>query len=158
MNGRRVFVGGLVLALSLCSAGSTAAQTYGGFQANVGSDTDFGLGGRLLFDLEGSNLEFVGSFDIYFPDGFDYWEINGNLFYHFDLPDAPTVLPYAGGGLNLAHFSNGGSDTEAGFNLGGGVRFLLDRISPFIEVKTVVGDADQSVLTFGMIVGRAHGH
>ena len=150
---------GLSGAALLLGGQAASAQVYGGAQLHWGSDTDLGVGGRVLANLQRSNLEMVGSFDIYFPDGpVDFWDINANLFYHFHLRDTPSVLPYAGGGLNISHFSNGSDSTELGLNLGGGVRFPLDGVSPFIEVKTVLSDHDQSVLTFGLIVGHAHGH
>lgn len=152
--------------VAICLAGSavlvgpsaSSGQVYGGVQANYGSETDFGLGARMLANLEDVNLEFVGSFDLYFPDGpSDFWEINGNVFYHFHLPESPSILPYLGGGLNVAQVSNGADNTEAGLNLGGGVRFPLANVSPFIEARTVVSDFDQSVLTFGLVFGHAHG-
>lgn len=142
----------------LFGAQDSAAQLYGGAQGNWGSETDFGVGGRVLANVEQVNLEIVGSFDVYFPDGpTDFWEINGNVFYHFHLPESPSVLPYVGGGLNVSHFSNGTDNTETGLNLGGGVRFPLDNVSPFVEARAVISDADQAVLTFGVIFGDPHG-
>lgn len=132
-------------------------QVYIGAQGSWGNETDLGVGGRVLGNIENANLEMVGSFDIYFPDVGDYWEANANLFYHFHLRETPSVLPYVGGGLNLASIGNGDSTTEAGLNLGGGLRFPLENVSPFIEAKTVLSDFDQSVLTFGLVFGHAHG-
>lgn len=153
------------LALGLLVAGGQTrtadAQVYLGPQVNLATDTDFGVGGRVLANIEQANLEFAGSFDLFFPDGpVDYWELNGNLFYHFHLPENPTVLPYAGGGLNLATFDpeTGDSNTEAGLNLGGGVRFPLENVSPYAEGRAVVGDADQFVFTVGLLFGHAHGN
>lgn len=159
MRLRSVLLGvGLCGAAVLFGAQGASGQVYGGAQGNWGSDTDFGVGGRLLANIENANLEFVGSFDIYFPDGpVDFWEANGNLFYHFHLAESPSVLPYVGGGLNISHFSNGADNTEAGLNLGGGFRFPLANVSPFIEARAVISDADQAVLTFGVIFGHAHG-
>lgn len=158
---RRTFTS-LALAAGLAltaGVGSADAQVYVGPQLNVASETDLGVGGRLLADIDGTNLEFVGSADLYFPEGVtDYWELNGNLFYHFHLPETPSVLPYLGGGLNVANFSNGATETEAGVNLGGGLRFPLADVSPYVEARTVVGDFDQSVLSIGFVVGHAHGH
>lgn len=139
-------------------AGSADAQVHVGPQVNVASETDVGLGARLLANIESANLEFAGSADLYVPDGpVDYWELNANLFYHFHLPESPSVLPYLGGGLNVANFSNGATNTEAGLNAGGGIRFPLDEVSPYVEARTVLGDADQSVLTIGLLIGHAHG-
>lgn len=145
-------------ALLLGGVSPASAQVYGGAQALFGSDTDFGVGGRVLANIEDANLELVGSFNVFFPDGpLDFWEANGNLFYHFHLSDTPSVLPYLGGGLNISRLSNGSSNTEAGLNLGGGVRFPMANVSPFIEARAVISDHDQAVLAFGIVFGPAHG-
>lgn len=139
-------------------ASSAQAQLYAGPQVNLATDTDVGVGARVLANVENANLELVGSFDLYFPDGpNDFWEVNANTFYHFHLPDSPSVLPYVGGGLNIARLSNGGESTEVGLNVGGGVRFPLEDISPYIEGRTVISDFDQAVITFGFLFGHAHG-
>lgn len=148
----------LAAALLLAGTPSLEGQIYVGPQLNVGTETDLGVGGRVLGNVEQMNLELVGSFDLYFPDGpTDFWEINGNAFYHFHLPETPSVLPYAGGGLNIAQTSNGFESTEPGLNLGGGVRFPLENLSPYVEGRAVVSDADQLVFTFGVLFGHAHG-
>ncbi|MDX1396194.1 MAG: hypothetical protein R3195_17570 [Gemmatimonadota bacterium] len=155
---------GVVAVASLCGgllmggAAPAAAQVYGGTQLLWGSDTDLGIGGTLLANIENANLEFAGSFNLFFPDGDeDFWEANANMFYHFHLSDTRSVLPYLGGGLNLSHLSNGSDNTEAGLNLGGGVRFPMAGVSPFIEARAVISDHDQAVLAFGLIFGHAHG-
>ena len=148
----------LIGGVMLTAVRDLSGQVYGGAQLDWGSETELGVGGRVLASLENANLEIVGSFDLYFPDGpVDFWEINGNLFYHFHLSGSPSLLPYVGGGLNIAHFSNGSDHTELGLNLGGGIRFPMRSVTPFIEGRAVLSDADQAVLTFGLIFGRAHG-
>ena len=44
-------------ALVLGGASSASAQVYGGAQALFGSDTDFGVGGRVLANIENANLD-----------------------------------------------------------------------------------------------------
>lgn len=148
-------VSALVLVPWLTAPAPATAQLAVGVQADVASETDLGVGGRILGHLAGSHLEAVGSFDHYFPDGpVDFWELNANLFYHFHVAGTPRVLPYAGGGLNLAHISNGDGDTEPGLNLGGGVRFpTRSGPAPFVELRAVVSDVDQLVATFGVLFG-----
>ena len=134
-----------------------SAQVYGGVQGVWGSDTDAGVGGRVLGNVEEANLELVGEFNLFFPDeDVDFWAANANLFYHFHLSETPRVLPYVGGGLNVSRRSNGFENTEAGLNLGGGIRFPLENVSPFVEAKAVLSDHDQAVLTIGLIFGHAH--
>lgn len=136
-------------------ARDATAQVALGPEVDVGSETDFGIGGRIVGAIRNTHLEAVGSFDIYFPDDpLDFWELNGNLFYHFHLRDTDAVLPYAGGGLNISHISNGEGETDAGLNLGGGVRFATrSDASPFVELRGVIGDLDQVVVTLGILFG-----
>ncbi|MDT8436836.1 MAG: hypothetical protein RRA92_08785 [Gemmatimonadota bacterium] len=133
------------------------ALNYGP-QISIADDADFGIGGRLQLPLVGIPLTFAGSFDVFFPDGdVDYWEINGNLMYDFRLPEAPTVTPYVGGGINIAHVSvdrdllDDRDDTDAGLNLLGGLRFDLAPLQPFIEAKFEIEGGEQFILTGGLL-------
>jgi len=149
-----VAAAGFALSLVVFPPQPLQAQTAFGVQGNWGSEADFGVGARLLANIPNVNLEAVVSADIFFPDNdFDWLEFNGNLFYHFHAPGAANVLPYLGGGLNVTRISNGGSTTETGLNLGGGVRFPRPGITPFLEARAVLSDADQLVLTFGVLFG-----
>jgi len=136
------------------SVQSGHAQVALGVQGNWGSEADFGLGARVLANLGGSNWEAVGSVDRFFPEGnLNWWDFNANLFYHFHRPDTQAWLPYVGGGLNVARLSAGNaSNSEAGLNLGGGIRFP-GNVTPFVELRAVVSDADQIVLTGGILFG-----
>lgn len=158
----------LLVAVALVLAASAAqAQVRFGGQLDWGDDTDLGLGVRLEYvprSIVGTTPIFsAASFDYFFPDdggafsGVDvtYWEINYNVFYQFR---APSLTPYAGGGLHLYHWSvsaGGGSvdDTSVGLNLGGGLKFRTrSRLAPFIEGRfTLGGDVEQLVLTGGLI-------
>lgn len=153
----------VMVALLLCMAGVNPASGQDfrwGPELSLGTDTDFGIGARLEFDLAGPPLTVIGSFDYYFPDGsVDYWEINGNLIYNFDLASAPTVTPYAGAGLVISHASwdsnneplESHSDTDPGLNLLGGVRFDAGSIMPFVEAKFEIEGAEQFVVTGGIL-------
>jgi hypothetical protein len=136
------------------AAEEAQAQTAFGVQGSWGSEADFGVGARLLVNLGGSNFEVAATADRFFPDNdVEWWDFNGNLFYHFHLPDTPAVLPYLGGGLNVARFTiDDQSSSEAGVNLGGGIRFP-GNVTPFLEVRAVISDADQIVVTGGLLFG-----
>jgi len=136
-----------------------------GLQLNWGSDTDVGLGGRVVFGLKAiaprTPIDGIVSFDYYFPSapaGTDatFWEINANLAYRFKVPARSALRPYAGGGLNIGHASAsaGGasaSDTKPGLNLLGGTTFKVKgSVTPFAEFRGVIGDFDQVVLTGGV--------
>lgn len=138
-------------------ARDASGQPYFGVQGSFGTEMDFGVGASVLANIENVNLEGVASFNLFFPDEGDFWDLNGNLFYHFHLPDTRSVLPYVGGGLNIARLSNGAGNTEVGLNLGGGVRFPSGNITPFLEGRYVVSDFDQFVITGGLFFGPARG-
>ncbi|MEJ2547560.1 MAG: hypothetical protein P8125_07045 [Gemmatimonadota bacterium] len=150
----------VIAAAMFCVSGAPSASAQGfrwGPELSLATDTDFGLGARVEFDFNNSPLTVVGSFDYYFPDGpVDYWEINGNLIYNFDIPSAPSVTPYAGGGLNIAHQSSDResgsfSDTDPGLNLLGGARFDAGSLMPFVEMKFTIEGAEQFVVTGGLL-------
>lgn len=147
-----------------CTAATAEAQDSGGGlhvgpQINFADDTDIGVGVRVSGDLGGyPGWEIMGSFDLYFPESdVDFWEINGNVIYNIDARST-TVFPYAGGGLNVAHASfdggpgNGGSDTEIGLNVLGGVKFATDGpLTPYAELRGTVDGSDQLVVTAGIL-------
>ena len=148
---------------------SGAEQAYGqigvGAQLSWADDAEFGLGARAVVDLTPftNGLEAIGSFDYFFPDqplgaDIDYWEINANLAYLFR--GVPSLAPYLGGGLNVAHASVsvdalgvpvGGSDTELGLNLLGGARINLGRVKPFAEMRVELGGGEQFVIAGGVL-------
>lgn len=133
------------------------AQALFGAEMLFGSETDIGLGVRAHADLAPGvpNLEVQGAFDLFFPDGSsDYWEINGNLWYRFEVRGGSNAVPYAGGGLNIGRRERDDFDeTDLGLNLGGGVRFLFENTIPFLEARVTVGGVDQLVVGGGVLFG-----
>lgn len=137
------------------------AQADVGVQLSVGTESDLGVGARVGLGLEDVDLRFVGEGVLFFPDGPQDWvDLNANLFYDIPVEDA-RVLPYVGGGLNIAIISiddtppgEDDSFTEVGVNLGGGVEFPTEsNLTPFLEGRVVISDADQVVFTAGLKVG-----
>lgn len=155
-------LGALALVIVTGPAAPAAAQVHLGPQISLGGDTDVGIGGRVVAGMpDYSGLEFVGSFDVFFPDNdhLDYWEINGNLVHNFEVPEASAIRPYAGGGVNIARFDRdpriGGTDdrddTDVGLNLLGGMKFPMENVAPYVELRLEVEGGDQFVVTGGLL-------
>ena len=152
-------------------AGASGLEAQGvrvGGQLSFADDADFGIGPRIAVELGRvvPGLWLIGSFDYFFPDeGFsadvgdtDYWELNGNVAYQIDIPSAPQIAPYFGGGINVAHvsFTADGeteaefSDTELGLNLLAGLDFPLQGFTPFVEIRLEIEGGEQLVFAGGV--------
>ncbi len=96
----------------------------------------------------------AADFIIFFPDGYDFWELNLNAHYGFYAED--NVRVYGLAGLNYATTkvdlipSGSRSNSELGLNLGGGAEFGLDFANLYSELKYVLGDADQLAISAGL--------
>ena len=128
-----------------------------GLQASYGNDSEFGIGARVRYGLQGlfprAPLSAIGSVDVFFPGGGLTWfDFNYNIVYNFQPAGAPKLTPYVGGGLNFAYVTgNGGHASELGLNLTGGTEFRSNsRVTPYLDLRFVLGDADQMVLTGGI--------
>jgi hypothetical protein len=132
------------------------AQIGLGPQASIAEDADFGLGARATFGLPAKiPLEIIASADYFFPEeDVDYWELNGEVVWLIPVT-APTVDPYAGAGINIAHASieGGESDTEVGLNLLGGLKLHVGPVTPFGEFRFELDGGEQFVVTFGVLFG-----
>jgi len=164
---RRLLVG--LMALGFVALGTTQAQAQFRFGANVswGDKTDFGIGARANFGLgefsKQNPIEGQVTFDYFFPNGYDYWELSGNGIYRFDT-SAESLKPYAGAGLLFAHSSSaspspglaGSSSTNLGLNLIGGLRFNVKGTTtiPFVEARLEVRNESQFVLAGGVLFGK----
>lgn len=150
-------------ALMLAVPATAVGQVAFGPQLSYGGDTDVGIGGRVLANVESlEHWDFVGTFDVWFLDdgpGVDRsaWEANGNLAYNFVVEDS-SLNPYAGAGLSIFHFSvdrdEPGDDfdeTDLGLNFFGGLKFPGQSVTPFVEVRAVLEGADQVVVTGGIL-------
>jgi hypothetical protein len=95
----------------------------------------------------------VPDFTWYFPDGIDYFEVNGDVAYFFPVSAESPVMPFAFGGLSIGRSSfetafGDFSDTDVGLNLGGGVQFAAGSINPFAGAKLEIRD-DTGFVIFG---------
>jgi len=155
-----VAAAGVVIA-AFAFAPRAEAQAFG---ANLswGDDTDFGLGARVAFPIGGSvgqkGIKGLATFDYFFPDGFDFWEITGNGVY--DISTSGSASPYVGAGLTFARSSVSvsgfsASNSEVGLNLLGGARFApTGNVQPFVEARFQIRDGSQFVLSGGVYFGK----
>ncbi|MCW9708250.1 hypothetical protein [Fodinibius salsisoli] len=136
------------------------------------ASSDFKVGGGIIY---GSEVEAIGiqagakygfteeisgaaDFAIFFPENYDWWELNANGHYHFLQEDNISVYGLAG--LNYATMSfsadlgefgtASASNSEIGLNLGGGAEFGLDFANLYTELKYILGNADQLALSAGL--------
>lgn len=145
----------------LIAAALIGAPTVASAQVTVGpvlaydSDIEFGLGasvGTALPSL-GEGFGLLADFIYFFPpgDGFDYFELNGNVTYDFPLENS-SVVPFLLGGLNLARASvdlgalGSGSNTELGLNLGGGIDFDLGNFRPTAGLRAEINGGEATVI------------
>lgn len=152
----RVFAVAVALLFAAGMASAADKPLSFGLQASYGEEADFAVGARAIYNLEDvhEGLNLVGSFEYYFPsnEGIDvtYFEVNGDLHYNIPLEDA-KVEPYAGAGLNFARASwDGGSESEVGLNLIGGINVPAGNLKLFLEAKLEVEGGDQFVVTAGI--------
>lgn len=136
-----------------------------GGQVGLGTEIEsFGMGIRVDYALA-SKFLLASDFMYYFGDDdfgieVDWWDLNFNANYLIEINN-PDVVPYVLGGLNIARsaVSCGGalgpicedfSETNLGFNVGGGVDFFLASIALFGEMRYAISDANQLVLAGGI--------
>lgn len=151
----RKLIAAVALVGMLLVPATAEAQTTIGPVAGFHDDFDFGIGGFLGIPVPSldPNLSINPSFVFFFPDGpWDYWEINGDVVYAFEVDEDTPVLPFAMAGLNIARLNPdvGNGDTEMGLNLGGGIGFRAASVQPFVGAKFEIGDNDGFVVFGGI--------
>jgi len=137
-------------------------------------DYKINLGGGLIYGTSQKNVGFDFRGDVTF---FDQWSISPhfNVFfnkkdnyvterwnafnidahYFFELERLWKIYPLLG--INFATVSEKVNDitfsnAEIGMNIGAGAEYPLDsRLNGFGELKYVIGDADQAVITVGLL-------
>ena len=157
----------LVAAFAMVSA-FASAQFAVGVHTLYGTDvSNFGIGVRARYDLN-EQFRLDGNFNYYFKkNGLEFWDINANLHYLFNITDEFTVYPLGGLGLGSikatpeiknpltgeTFYGPSTSDTKLGFNIGGGVDFALtDDLYLNGEVKyQIVSGYNQAVMSAGIV-------
>ena len=150
----------LALVGMLAAPVAVQAQTSAGpFLAYTDDAEAFGIGGFIGIPLPAlhPNIALVPDFTWYFPDGIDYFEVNGDVAYFFPVAADSPVMPFAFGGLSIGRSSvdlgptfGDVSDTDVGLNLGGGVQFAAGTLNPFAGAKFEIRDNTGFVIFGGL--------
>jgi len=122
-------------------AASAGATTTWGLRAGFSSNPDqFIVGGQADFAPIAKNLYIMPSALAGFGDNAFTLSFDGDLQYRFVTKS--SVHPYAGGGFSLywVNLDNGGSDTNFGANLDGGIFFGKTARPMFVDVKAGITD------------------
>ena len=132
-----------LVALSCLACVSIAhADVSGGLRVGFSSSPDqFLVGGQLELPPVAHNLYIVPSGEVGFGDHATTLSFNGDLQYRFVVHS--EVRPYAGGGLAVYYVNvdGGGSDTNLGADILGGVFFNQNSSNPmFVEAKLGLTD------------------
>jgi len=157
---KRVFLKSVAIAIiaMVTMSMSTFAQAKGdmavGGNVVVGLDdsyTNFGLGPKFQYNVT-DPIRLEASFTYFLKkDNVSMWDLSVNAHYLFPIADQIKVYPLAGLGVLGAKADKydipgygsvgGGSNTEFGFNLGGGIDFnLTDKLFLNAELKYKIGD------------------
>jgi hypothetical protein len=135
----------LLAVLALAPAAVPArAETTAGVRAGLSVDPDqFVFGAHLNIAPVGRNVYIVPSAEAGFGDDVFTLAFNGDVQYRFDVSRGSEVRPYAGGGLSIFYVDvdRGGSDTEVGVDVLGGIFFGRASGNPmFVEAKAGLSD------------------
>lgn len=154
----------VVIIFGLLAAAETKAQVNAGGGLAYGTEVE-GLGLHLngFYDIPNHEEIRAGAeFTYYFPESFDggsvrYSEFNINGHYRFFEND--DIAAYGLGGLNYMTYTvsydenflgfSGGSTSKVGLNIGAGAEYGVNFGSLFGELKFVISDFDQLVISFG---------
>jgi hypothetical protein len=106
---------------------------------------------ELLFDVTYHN--FSGNSDLVIPVDFSYFSVSGNAAYVFS---GVGMRPYLMGGIGMyfgkADVDGADSESDFGFDVGGGLRFMLSGFSSFLQGRVnFVGDATFIPISFGVV-------
>lgn len=137
----------------LFSATTSHAQSSLGIGLTYGAEVEaVGLDGRFYYDLNKKpHMRIAAGLSYYFvEDPLSFFTIDGN--FHYGIADFSGGFAYAIGGLQIAISGVKGFDSnnDLGLNLGAGAEFKVPFGGIPVEVKYVVGNADQLILSGGL--------
>lgn len=148
----------LALVGLLAAPGAVQAQMTAGPILAYHTDAEaIGAGAFLTIPMAqiSEGISIVPNFTWYFPDGYDYFEVNGDVMYAFPVGADAPVAPFAFAGLNWSRTSVtvgtfSASSSDIGLNLGGGVNFNAGSLNPFAGAKFTMSDGTGFVIFGGV--------
>ncbi len=157
MHSRNLFSAGMLLGAALLPAGLCAMPGVGrayemtGVGGKLGiispedRDETLMLGGHLEFEEPDSRLHLVPNLMFWSSDNTSDVNPNFDVYYHFSSQS--QVTPYLGGGIGLHVMS---SETSAGANLFGGLRFPGGSNHYFVEGRYTASSVSQAAILGGI--------
>ena len=128
----------VVLVVAMALVGTVAPPAFAGVGLRAGlslEPDDFLVGLHWRGNPLGESIYFVPSVEAGFGD---VTMVAGNADFHYQFKTESKLAPYAGAGATLNWFDNdGGSDTEFGGSIIGGMRLSAKM---FLEAKVGLGD------------------
>ena len=149
--------------MALCAlAASLAVLASNPSPANAGTDYDLRLGyytdaegvavgAGLLSNVGSSNRWFFNpNVEMAFGDETNNLTLNGD--FHYDFASTGNASIYLGAGPAIVHADPefGGSDTDLGLNLFGGVTAMRGASRPFLQLKGILSDDNEVALMGGV--------
>jgi Opacity protein and related surface antigens len=131
-----------VMLFALMATGLMAqgkGETAAGGQIVIGSGdsyTNYGIGVKYQYNVV-DRVRLEPSFTYFLKKDYaSMWDLTANVHYLFPIQEQITVYPLAGLGILGVNPEFGDSDSEFGFNLGGGVDYgLTDKLFLNAELK-----------------------
>lgn len=145
-----------VIAVSLLAAGAlllpgTASAVDVGVRFGLYTDVDEPFAGVELITPVAHRIYFNPNFEWVFTEGFDYMTLNGD--FHYDFPTRRNLFVWLGAGLGLVRIDFEGDDngdTDAAFNVLGGLGWRAGSVIPYVQAKVIVKDDSEFVIGVGL--------
>lgn len=139
----------LLFVFALISVPSVYAAEFGVRAGRYNDAEDEFVGVEAAF---GEQIQFNPNVEYMLTDDGTALTGNADVLFHFERG---TVKPYAGGGVGVLFVDDDfGDSTDALFNVIGGVKFDLDFLEPYVQVKYFrlfeEGSGDDLALTVGL--------
>ena len=144
----------LLLGLAVIAGAATPAraQVEGDVRAGVYTNGEgFAIGGGVLAPFgSGAGWFFNPNVELAFFDFANEVTLNGD--FHYEFAGTTGLAPYLGVGpaLLMVDPDGGGSRTDFGVNLIGGMSAQRGGTRPFMQMKGIVGDSSELVLMGGV--------